>query len=158
MLIDVPTKKSRVDGQMTGLAGEFFVAAELLKLGLQTSITFGNAKSIDLLAHCAATRRNFSVQVKALRSKNWFLLNRDRVMDNHIYVFVILNEPGDAVQYFVVPGADLRSNLELFGSGFDDPKMPGVYPTSLAPYANLPKRRYVEKKRHSHGKALQTWN
>ena len=31
--------------QMTGLAGELFVAAELLKRGLQTSITFGNAKA-----------------------------------------------------------------------------------------------------------------
>jgi len=37
------------DRQMTGLSGELFVAAELLKRGLQTSITFGNAKAIDLL-------------------------------------------------------------------------------------------------------------
>jgi hypothetical protein len=40
-------KKSAVDRSMTGLAGELFVAAELLKRGLQTSITFGNAKQID---------------------------------------------------------------------------------------------------------------
>ncbi len=44
-------KKARVDGNITGLAGELFVAAELLKRGLQTSITFGNAKQIDLFAH-----------------------------------------------------------------------------------------------------------
>jgi hypothetical protein len=33
-------KKPRVDGQITGLSGEFFVAAELLKRNLQTSLTF----------------------------------------------------------------------------------------------------------------------
>ncbi|MFL6335847.1 MAG: hypothetical protein ACJ754_21265 [Pyrinomonadaceae bacterium] len=45
------TIKPRADGQLSGLAGEFFVAAELLKRGLQTSVTFGNAKAIDLFAH-----------------------------------------------------------------------------------------------------------
>ncbi len=33
--------KQRSDGQKSGLAGEFFVAAELLKRGLQTSLTLG---------------------------------------------------------------------------------------------------------------------
>ena len=40
-----PVSKQRADGQKSGLAGEFFVAAELLKRGLQTSLTLGNAKS-----------------------------------------------------------------------------------------------------------------
>ena len=31
--------KQRADGQESGLAGEFFVAAELLKRDLQTSLT-----------------------------------------------------------------------------------------------------------------------
>ena len=34
-------KKNRADGQLSALAGEFFVAAELLKRELQTSVTFG---------------------------------------------------------------------------------------------------------------------
>ena len=52
-------KKPRVDGQMTGLAGELFVAAELLKRGLQTSVTFGNAKAIDLLAYNQEVQKEF---------------------------------------------------------------------------------------------------
>ena len=40
---DSQKSKRRVDGQVTGLAGEFFVAAELLKRNLQTSITFHRA-------------------------------------------------------------------------------------------------------------------
>ncbi len=63
-------KKQRADGQLTSLAGEFFVAAELVKRGLQTSVTFGNAKAIDLLTYNPNTRQNFTVQVKSVRKKN----------------------------------------------------------------------------------------
>ena len=72
--------KQRADGQKSGLAGEFFVAAELLKRGLQTSLTLGNAKSIDLFAiNDEGTR--FTIQVKALRSPNYFLIDLERVQD-----------------------------------------------------------------------------
>jgi hypothetical protein len=84
---------ARVDGQVTGLAGEFFVAAELLKRGLQTSVTFGNAKAIDLLAFNPTTLRSFTVQVKAIRKKNVFPIAHSRVNAQHIYVFVVLNGP-----------------------------------------------------------------
>ena len=72
-------KPKRADGQITGLAGELFVAAELLKRGIQTSITFGNAKAIDLLAHNPDTGRNFTVQVKAIRKKNVFPIAHNRI-------------------------------------------------------------------------------
>jgi len=72
--------KQRADGQKSGLAGEFVVAAELLKRGLQTSLTLGNAKSIDLFAINDQGSR-FTIQVKALRSPNYFLIDMERVQD-----------------------------------------------------------------------------
>ncbi len=134
--IPEPVKKVRADGQISGLAGELFVAAELLKRGLQTSVTFGNAKSIDLLAHCPQTERVFIVQVKTVRSRNWFLLSRPRIKPHHVYVFVILNRPGAQVQYFILLGTELLENDALFAKGLSDPKMPGVYPTALANFEN----------------------
>lgn len=119
-------KKSRTDGQLTGLAGEFFVAAELLKRGLQTSVTFGNAKSIDLLAYNPITSRSFTVQVKAIRKRNVFPIAHDRIHEEHIYVFVLLNKPGEAVQYFIVPGKVLAHEKERFSHWFWDPKFPGI--------------------------------
>src|SRR5438034_5271089 len=98
----ISSKPKRADGQVTGLAGEFFVAAELLKRGLQTSVTFGNAKAIDLLAFHPGTGRSFTVQVKALRSKNYFPIKPKGVNPDHIYVFVLLNKPGQSAEYFVV--------------------------------------------------------
>lgn len=128
-----PTKK-RADGQVTGLAGEFFVAAELLKRGIQTSVTFGNAKSIDLLAHNPDTGESFTVQVKALRKKNYFPLKPSAVFDKHIYVFVLLNRPGEQVQYFVVPGAVLVNEQVRFGKDFQHPTFPGIHPKTLGDF------------------------
>ena len=121
------TKKARPDGQMTGLAGELFVAAELLKRGLQASVTFGNAKAIDLLAHNPRTGRTFTVQVKALRKPNFFLLGHGSVNPWHIYVFVLLNEPDQAVKYYIVPGETLFAQPERFSRYFVEQKMPGIH-------------------------------
>ncbi|WP_374327617.1 hypothetical protein [Azonexus sp.] len=124
---DTPPNRKRADGQVTGLAGEFFVAAELLKRGLQTSLTFGNAKAIDLLAFNPRTERSFTVQVKAIRRKNVFPIAHAKVNPLHTYVFVILNDPGQAVQYFIVPGDTLAKEPERFvARWFMDQKFPGI--------------------------------
>ena len=116
---------------MTGLAGELFVAAELLKRELQTSVTFGSAKSVDLLAYNPRTKIVYPVQVKTLRSANYFLLAANKVEKHLIYVFVLLNKPGQMVRYFVVPGEDLAANPERFSKAFMATKMPGILPSTL---------------------------
>lgn len=127
--------KPRADGQLSALAGEFFVAAELLKRGFQTSVTFGNAKAIDLFAHNPTIDFTFKVQVKALRKKNYFPISRSRVKAEYIYVFVLLNKPGEAVQYFVVPGSVLANETERFGKDFQHPTFPGIHPNRLQAFA-----------------------
>lgn len=128
--------KKRADGQLSGLAGEFFVAAELLKRGVQTSVTFGNAKAIDLLAHNPDTSESFTVQVKTLRALNFYLIEQARIQADHVYVFVLLNKPGEHVRYFILRGSELQRDPERFGKGFSDPKMPGIHPRDLADYEN----------------------
>lgn len=132
----VDTKKVRADGQLSGLAGEFFVAAELLKRGIQTSVTFGNAKAIDLLAHNPHTSDSYTVQVKTLRRRNFVPIAHDRVEAKHTYVFVILNGPEQAVRYFIVPGKELAENPERFGSSFKAQTFPGIKPGVLDEFEN----------------------
>jgi hypothetical protein len=117
--------KQRADGQVTGLAGELFVAAELLKRGLQTSITFGNAKAIDLIAVNPKTKCTFTVQVKSVRRKNPWPISHAKIFREHVYVFVLLNEPGAAVEYFVVPGSKMANEPDLFRL-LDYPEFPGI--------------------------------
>jgi hypothetical protein len=113
----IPESK-RADGNLSALAGEFFVAAELLKREVLVSITFGNAKHVDLLA-INKTGKKFSIQVKTLRTKGYFPVRK--IVDGHIYVFVVLNKPGQAIQYFIAPAESLRDEPDL-----KDPKVPGI--------------------------------
>jgi hypothetical protein len=136
MTIPSPPRKQRADGQVSGLAGELFVAAELLKRGLQTSVTFGNAKSIDLFAHNPATGANFTVQVKTLRKTNYFPIKPSAIGAQHIYVFVLLNAPGKSVEYFIVPGRILAQEQERFGTDFQHATFPGIHPRSLRDFAD----------------------
>jgi hypothetical protein len=129
-------KKLRKDSQMTSLAGELFVAAELLKRGLQTSVTFGNAKAIDLFAYHPVTGRNFNIQVKALYKTNYFPIKPSTIKPDHIYVFVLLNKPRENVQYWVVPGKVLAEEPERFGKGFLDPKFPCTHPKFLNDFSD----------------------
>lgn len=128
--------KKRADGQTSGLAGEFFVAAELLKRDIQTSITFGNAKAIDLFAYNPISEKSFNVQVKALRTKNYYPLKLDRIKPKYIYVFVLLNKPGEPVQYFILPGQEIISHPDKFGKDMNHPTFPGTHPKYLAEYEN----------------------
>lgn len=119
-------KKPRADGQLSGLAGEFLVAAELLKRDMQTSVTFGNAKAIDLFAINAKTERSFKIQVKTTRSRNVWPISHKKVQKDQVYVFVVLNKPGQPAEFFIVPGAKLKDEPELFTKWFVDPKFPGI--------------------------------
>lgn len=127
-------KKKRADGQLTGLSGEFFVAAELLKRGFQTSVTFGNAKAIDLFAYSEESGNSFTIQVKSLRSKNFFPLKGCSIIESQIYVFVILNPFGTPPSYFILRGGEILADTETFGRFLDDPKFPGIRYKDLEPF------------------------
>ena len=127
------TRRTRADGQISGLAGEFFVAGELLKRDLQTSVTFGNAKSIDLLTFNARTLRSFTVQVKTVRNSTYFPIRLAAIAKHLVYVFVVLNRPGRAVRYFIVRGSDILRNPDAF-RGLQDEKFPAIHRASLEPY------------------------
>ncbi len=99
-------------------------------------MTFGNAKSIDLLAYTPETEKSFTVQVKSVRKRNAFPITHAKVQAKQVYVFVILNKPGVAVQYFVVPCPILASEPELFTKWFIDPKFPGIPGAALESFAD----------------------
>jgi len=74
-----------------------------------------------------------------LRAKNYFLLQPEKVKADHIYVFVLLNKPDVAVEYFVVPGRELRTDPLRFDKCFiEDVPFSGIYSSSplLATFKN----------------------
>ncbi len=103
-----------MSNQITGLSGEYFVAAELLKRNFQVAMTIGTAKAIDLIAIDDSIGKTFKVQVKTLRSQNCFTLHTSKIIPEAIYFFVFLNEIEVEPSYFIVKGEELLDRPKHF--------------------------------------------
>jgi hypothetical protein len=113
--MELKMRNLKIDKQITGLAGEYFVAAELLKRNYQVAMTLGNAKAIDLIATCQESGKTFEVQVKTLRKKpNCFTLHTSKIGPEHIYIFVYLNKEEEQTDYHIVKGSQLLSNKKHY--------------------------------------------
>jgi len=108
---------AEIQSSSTGLSGEYFVAAELLRRGYSVGITMGNAKAIDILAEKEG--KQFIIQVKAIfKKKNvgWPMMT-DKVNENMFYVFVHLN--GDKMtepDYFIANGKEVKPKVKQYST------------------------------------------
>ena len=74
----VMVQRSRISAGLCGIAGEYFVAAELTRRGYIASLTLRNTRGVDILASNLNATRSVGIQVKALQgiSKAWMLNRR----------------------------------------------------------------------------------
>lgn len=108
-------EEKKVEKQLTGISGEFFVAAELAKRNFQVALTLGNAKGIDLFATNQVTEKTFEIEVKTLRKKpNCFTLNFKRVKKEKIFIFVYLNEVQISPDYYIMTGEELLADPKFY--------------------------------------------
>jgi hypothetical protein len=92
----------RITSVLSGVAGEYFVAAELSRRGYVASITLRNTRGIDILASNANATRSVGIQVKTRQDAgtDWVLTKKAEelpegdVAENLFYVFVSLNGRG----------------------------------------------------------------
>ncbi len=92
---------------LSGVTGEYFVAAELSKRGYIASITLRNTKGMDILCSNESATKTVGIQVKTNRgSKRDWILNQkaeDYFADNLFYAFVNLHDNERSPEYFIVP-------------------------------------------------------
>ena len=100
-----PVKK--LTSVQSGVAGEYFVAAELSARGFTASITLRNTKGIDIVCSNEDASKSVAIQVKTNKSsgRSWILNQKseDYFADNLFYVFVNLNDNLKSPEYFIVP-------------------------------------------------------
>jgi len=101
-------QRSRLSTGMSGIAGEYFVAAELSRRGYVASLTLRNTRGIDILASNADATKSVGIQVKANQGtgKEWMLNQKVEhdIATNLVFVFVRLNDLATP-EYYVVPRA-----------------------------------------------------
>jgi hypothetical protein len=102
---------------LTGVAGEYYVAAELSKRGYLASITLRNSEGIDILCSNQIGTKSVTIQVKTTggNTPEWILSSKSESFynDRLYYVFVLLKSIDDFPEYYVVPSkivADYVSN------------------------------------------------
>jgi|SRR6185503_4046343 len=100
-------QRSRLSTGLSGIAGEYFVAAELSRRGYVASITLRNTRGIDILASNSDATRSVGIQVKTKqgRGAEWMLNQKVETLDlakNLFFVFVCLNDL-DGPDYYIVP-------------------------------------------------------
>jgi hypothetical protein len=111
--IDTPRRPPRKNYQ-TQWAGQFGVAHELTRRGYLVSFTTGNAPAADLLCE-SPSGYAFSVQVKALSSKTYFLYQSSLLAPypNRFFVFVLVQAPlSRTAEYFVLNSEQFRRLAE----------------------------------------------
>ncbi|NBU33693.1 aspartate ammonia-lyase [bacterium] len=99
--------KTELTSLLSGVAGEYFVAAELSRRGYLASITLRNTKGVDILCSNSDATKTVAIQVKTNRRSNreWVLNQKAEFFyaDNHFYVFVNLHNNKQQPDYFIVP-------------------------------------------------------
>lgn len=88
-------QRSRLSTVLSGVSGEYFVAAELSRRGYVASLTLRNTRGIDILASNANATKSVGIQVKSNQGKgDAWLLNKkieSETATNLFFVFVRLN-------------------------------------------------------------------
>ena len=112
--------RSRLTPVLSGVAGEYFVAAELSRRGYVASVTLRNTRGIDILASNANATRSVGIQVKTRQDagRTWVLTKkaedapRRGTESNLFYVFVSLNGRG-APSFHIVPRAVVARHVRV---------------------------------------------
>jgi hypothetical protein len=102
----VTDMSKKLESNLVGVAGEYFVAAELSRRGFIASITLRNSRGIDILASNSDGSKSITIQVKTNSdgSANWILNKKSELYysDNHFYVFVALGILAESPKFHIV--------------------------------------------------------
>jgi hypothetical protein len=142
-------KKVLSTGQC-GVAGEYFVAAELSRRGYVASLTLRNTRGIDILASNTDATKSVGIQVKTSQGTraDWILnakAEKDEA-ENLFYVFVCLPSEG-MPSFYVVPRATVAKYVRDDHSKWQatlDRKGQQHAPSSIRKFRD-PKNTYKDK-------------
>ena len=106
----------KLETGLCGIAGEYFVAAELSRRGYLASITLRNTRGVDILATNHDATKSVAIQVKTNQRgvAEWILSEKvetstgdDSLPENLFFVFVNLPPTGDPPNYYIIPRRDV---------------------------------------------------
>jgi len=117
----------KLDKTQTGLAGEYYVLAQLTARGFIATLTLGNTKGVDILVTNHEINKLFKVEVKTTsnaaknaalftnkKAYHWTMgMKHENIKDNNlIYCFVIIEDVNTLPLFFLVPSNDVAEYVK----------------------------------------------
>lgn len=108
------TNNTKLNKQLSGIAGEYYVAAELSRNGYLAAVTLRNSDSIDILASNVDGKNQIAIQVKTTQGKDKWILSKKvedetNTPDNKYFVFVSLPDNKQLKpQFSIIKASELR--------------------------------------------------
>jgi len=107
---------NKIPSILSGVSGEYFVAAELSRRGFIASLTLKNTKGIDILVSNSEATKSVGIQVKTNQSsrKAWVLNKKGEkyYADNLYYIFVNLKSLTSFPDFYIVPSKTVAKYLK----------------------------------------------
>lgn len=101
------------------LAGEFYVAAELQRRGVSAAVTYGNAKSADVVAFSMSGEKAVVVEVKSTAQAKWVVGGKIPAPSSKPWVFVHVPEDTQLPpSFFVLLQSELHEILAPLGDEY----------------------------------------
>lgn len=141
----------KITGILSGVSGEYFVAAELSRRGYIASVTLKNTRGIDVLVSNSDATKTIGIQVKTNQSdrKAWVLNEKSEIFyaDNLFYIFVNLISIEKLPEYYIVPSQIVSDYIKnSHQEWLDNPGKKGQKhnDTSMRMFRDM-KKKYINK-------------
>jgi hypothetical protein len=106
----------KISGGLAGVAGEYFVAAELSRRGFISTLTLKNTRGIDILVSSSDAKKSIGIQVKTNQGskKAWVLTAKAENFhaENLFYVFVNLRGVDLLPEFHIVPSEKVSTTIK----------------------------------------------
>lgn len=142
----------KISNILSGVAGEYFVAAELSRMGHIASITLHNTQGLDILASNEDASRQVGIQVKTNQNtKRAWMVNKkaeEYFAGNIFYIFVNLKEKDQRPDFYIVPSGVVAERVKIEHQAWLD--TPGKQ-------GQIHKDTTIRKFRDEEGEFLERW-
>lgn len=106
----------KISRNLSGIAGTYYVAAELSRRGYVALVTLKNTAGVDIFVSSEDSFKSIGIQVKTNqhnKRKGWLLSkkNEDIHNDNLIFVFVNMKEDGERPDFYIIPSVTLAEEV-----------------------------------------------
>lgn len=116
----MPLRTERINGNIFGMAGVFWVASELSRRNWIALPTVRNLKGVDIIATRPDSPKIVELQVKTIQGRQFWFVGANRRVDipkrkSLFFVFVCPEAESERFEAFVVPSSKIHKEARRQG-------------------------------------------